>query len=359
MAGEKLEMLLDESKLAGCATQWSALPQAKVQPLLSTEWSGAAFETLHPRSAASALALWQDGALTALAPLARRRLNGIARLELAGAHALHEPTGLLFQDEAALTTLCAGLVSLRRPLVLQRVPAAGPEIRALKQAARGRGRLFDLPAASAPTVRIGTDFDTWSNGLSSRRRQDYRRARRKLEQQGAVSVDLLAPTPATVDSELALAMRIEASGWKQQRGSALQRNASLGAFFRSMARRFARRGELRICHLRVAGEAIATQICLEYGRRWWVLKIGYDEKWSAVSPGIQLMWDVMRHAFERRLESVELLGSAEEWLRIWTDEVREYRTLVFYPEGVRGLAALAVDGAHTLLRRLRRANGSR
>jgi Zn-dependent peptidase ImmA (M78 family) len=67
-----------------------------------------------------------------------------------------------------------------------------------------------------------------------------------------------------------------------------------------------------------------------------VLKIGYDERWAQHSPGIQLMWDVSREAFERRLKTFEMLGSAEPWLTIWAREQRTYRTLAFYPHNIRG-----------------------
>jgi hypothetical protein len=64
----------------------------------------------------------------------------------------------------------------------------------------------------------------------------------------------------------------------------------------------------------------------------------------------------MQHAFDRRLESVELLGTAEEWLHIWSREEHRYRTLAFYPYGPRGMAALAADALGALARRLRPAS---
>ena len=69
--------------------------------------------------------------------------------------------------------------------MLQRLQASGAELPALRAAARGHGRLLELGAASAPVVRIEGDWDSWSAKLSSRRRQDYRRARRRLQERGA------------------------------------------------------------------------------------------------------------------------------------------------------------------------------
>jgi len=352
--GYSIEMLRDSRAIERQANAWSELPQARESPLMTPEWNTAAMRTLH--EGAAGIALRRDGALAAFAPLAPTRVAGQERLELAGAHALHEPSGLLFRDPESLGKLCSELVALGKPLVLQRVPASGPLPGAFAAAARGHGRLFELPAAAAPVVNFSGDFAAYEAGLSSRRRQDCRRARRRLEREGPVTFDLRIPTPHSVDVELDEAMGVESSGWKKERGSALASNKRLGAFFRELARALAARGSLRICFLRVNGIAIATQIGIEHASRWWILKIGYDEQWAAFSPGVQLMWDVLRHANETRLAGVEMLGSSEEWLSIWTDQSHEFRTLVFYPYNLRGMAALAADAAGAALRRL---SGSR
>jgi CelD/BcsL family acetyltransferase involved in cellulose biosynthesis len=351
-AGYTLEVLRDRTALEQCAEEWRRLPQAGANPLLTPEWSAAALPVLHARC--ESLALRDRGELVALAPLARAPLAGMARLELIGARTLHEPSGFLYRDPHALARLCAAVVAQRLPVILQRVPSADPLLACFSDAARARGRLFELPAAAAPRVDFPGDFASYEATLSARRRQDYRRARRKLEQSGPVTFDLRLPSESSVTAELAEVLRVESGGWKRLRGSALASNPRLGGYFRELALQMARRGSLRICFLRVAGEAIATQLALEHAHRWWILKIGYDEKWADYSPGIQLMWDVLRHAGESRLEGVEMLGSAEDWLSIWAREAREFRTLVFYPHNLRGLSALAADGAGALLRRLRK-----
>ena len=95
------------------------------------------------------------------------------------------------------------------------------------------------------------------------------------------------------------------------------------------------------------------RVAAVHGGRWWVLKIGYDERWAEHSPGIQLMWDVLREAFEQRLTSFEMLGSAEPWLTIWTREQRTYRTLAFYPYNGRGMVALSADIMRAFAQRAR------
>ena len=190
---------------------------------------------------------------------------------------------------------------------------------------------------------IASRWDEYFQSLSSRRRQDYRRARRGVERLGRIEVQIYAPDAGAVEAGMAEAMQVEAASWKGREGSAMLTNPRLSGFFLHLAARLAALGQLRLCFLRQNGAAIATQIAAVHGGRWWVLKIGYDERWAEHSPGIQLMWDVLREAFERGLTSFEMLGSAEPWLTIWTREQRTYRTLAFYPYNGRGMVALSAD----------------
>jgi CelD/BcsL family acetyltransferase involved in cellulose biosynthesis len=275
-------------------------------------------------------------------------------LELAGATTLFEPCGVNFRDGGALGSLCRAIVNTGRPVVLQRIAAEGELLPAFKAAARGRGQLLQFNASGSPFVPIEASWDEYFQSLSPRRRQDYRRARRGLERLGKVEIDIRSPAQADLEAALGEAMQVEAASWKGRGGSAMLTNPRLSGFFRQLAQRLARDGQLRLCFLRLDGVPVAMQIGAVHGGRWWVLKIGYDERWAEHSPGIQLMWEVLREAFEQRLSSFEMLGSAEPWLTIWTRRERAYRTVAFYPYNGRGMVALGADIMRAFAQRLGR-----
>lgn len=327
--------------------RWRLLPQAAQVFPQSAEWTTVAAQSLYARDTLHFIQLSQRGEVVGIAPLAMTPGGRVGRLEIAGATTLFEPCGFNYRDQEALHALCEAVIRAGRPVVLQRIEADGGLAQAFKAAARGRGQLLQFNASGAPFVPIAghgaSSWDEYFQSLSSRRRQDYRRARRGLERLGKLEIEIRAPDAAAVEAGMAEAMRVEAASWKGREGSAMLTNPRLSGFFLQLAVRLARQGQLRLCFLRLNGAAIAMQIGAVHGGRWWVLKIGYDERWAEHSPGIQLMWEVLREAFDLGLASFEMLGSAEPWLTIWTREQRAYRTLAFYPYNGRGMVALSAD----------------
>ena len=349
-----IEVLRNGAAIDALAREWNDLPQSQANPLLAPDWFAVAAHTFETPT--ETLVLRRRGVLAGVAPLGTDLRAGVARLQPLGVRALHEPSGLLYRDADALDAICKVLIDQRRPFILQRMPIADPLRVALTRAAKRRGLLFEIATPGSPTVNFAGDGDVaaFEARLSSRRRQDYRRARRGLERLGPVTFDLRVPSVDSVAAELEEAMHIEASSWKSRGGSTLLHTGRLRPFFHEYARRMAGNGQMRIAFLRVGGIGIAMQLLIEHASRFWIYKVGYDEKWAEHSPGVQLMWDVMRYACESRIEGVELLGKMEEWLAIWTSDVREYRTFIFYPFNLRGLSAVAADAAHALAQQLRR-----
>ena len=350
-----IEILRNGAAIDALVREWNDLPQSQANPLLSPDWFAVAAQTLE--TSTETLALRRRGALVGVAPLGTDLRAGVARLQPLGVRALHEPSGLLYRDADALQELCNALVGQRKPFILQRMPFTDALRGALARACRRRGLLYEIATPGAPTVNFAGDGDVaaFEARLSSRRRQDYRRARRGLELLGSVTFDLRTPTASSVAADLEEAMLIEASSWKSRGGSTMLRTGQLHAFFHEYARRMAINGHLRIAFLRIDGIGIAMQLIIEHASRFWIYKVGYDEKWAEHSPGVQLMWDVMRHACASRMAGVELLGKVEEWLTIWSNDVREYRTLIFYPFNLRGLEAGVADAAHAVAQRLKAA----
>lgn len=269
-----------------------------------------------------------------------------ARWSLPGATAVFEPGDALCRDADSAAKLARVLARQRRPLDLQRLPAASPLIPALRTAIRGRGWVSVRPAAPSPYVPLDSSWCKPESRFSARRRSDFRRAGRRAAEIGAVTCEMRAPSSDEFDAVFDEAVAVERRSWKTPAGSAIACNPAKEAFFRSYFRAASERGEFRAVFLRIDGRAVAMQLAVEWAGRYWLYKIGYDEAYARCSPGTLLMLHALGEAARRGLTGFELMGDAEDWIAdFWTREQHECLRVRTYPFGPLGLAALLADGS--------------
>lgn len=333
------------------APAWDLHAARSGRPMQSYAWFHACASTFLTDGRLHVMVAGEPPHITAIAPLVRQR-NGIGRLELLGVNELYEPTDFLFAEPSALVPLAQRLAQSRTPLFLNRIPADSPAVEILKQAYRWRGVVVCRPIAGAPWLPLDDDWKQPEHRLTSRRCSDLRRARRIAESMGTVSSDVLSPAPADLEPLLEEAFQVEAASWKGRSRSALANDAIKGAFFRRYVAAACREGILRLCFLRIGGRAVAMQLAVECGGRFWLLKIGYDEAFARCSPGVLLLVETMRYAAIRGLRSYEFLGTLEPWMHIWNPRMTPCISLLAYPANGKGLAALATDVASMARSRL-------
>jgi CelD/BcsL family acetyltransferase involved in cellulose biosynthesis len=337
---------------AACAAWDSGVAAGALGPLTRPAWFAAAAATLAPPGRLRVVVVEEDGAVVAAAPLV---VAPDERLELLGADVLPEPGDVAARDAATLAILAHAVVALRRPVRLARVPVASPTVAALRAAAGRGGLVATRPADGWPTLTLDPGWAAPQGRLSSRRAGDLRRAARRADAAGGVEVTHHRPAPADVDGLLALALRVEAAGWKGRTRTALLHDPVRRAFFRDWARRAARDGTLRVGVLRIDGAPAAVQIAAESAGRWWILKIGHGDEHARCSPGLLLLLATVRHAARRGLDAVELLGTVEPWTTAWTTEASATCVVRLYPGNAAGARRLARDGTRAVARRAARA----
>ena len=125
-------------------------------------------------------------------------------------------------------------------------------------------------------------------------------------------------------------------------------------FFHRYAATAAAQGILRLVFMRIAGRAVGMQIAVECARRFWLLKIGYDESVARCSPGNLLMLHTVQYAAARGLLSYEFLGGAAPWTATWTKTLRQCTVVRAYPFSAAGMTALSWDTGRWMYQRLKR-----
>jgi CelD/BcsL family acetyltransferase involved in cellulose biosynthesis len=338
-------------ELERLATSWATDPPAGLGPLTRPAWFAAAAREYGSGGGLRVVVVEDHDRVAAVAPLIVGRGG---RLELLGAAQLPEPGDFAARDGAARAALARAVVGLRRPLYLGRLPRSSPTVDALQRALGRRGLLATRPADPWPTLTLDEGWTASEGRLSSRRAGDLRRARRRAEQHGPISVDHHRPTPDRLDGLLAEALDVEAGGWKGSSRTALRHDPPLARFFLDWAHGAAADGSLRISFLRIDGTAAAMQVAAEADDRRSILKIGHTDAFTRCSPGLLLLLETIRDAAGRGLAAVELLGTVEPWTRAWTTEASETVCVRTYPATGRGAGRLTVDGLRAVENRRRR-----
>jgi CelD/BcsL family acetyltransferase involved in cellulose biosynthesis len=230
-------------------------------------------------------------------------------------------TPLLHRDGLAETAnallngmTCVGGSGLWRFPLLAMASAAGQTL--LTEARRRQWSLEIVSSFGRAVLDRRLDYETYaSHHLSGRRRKSLRRQARRLA--GAGRVDLQSCTARADLAEAVEAfLRLEATGWKGHRGTALASSAANADLARTLFAASAGPVTSRADLLRLDGRPIAISLALVCRGRAFLLKTAYDETLRAYGPGVMLEQEIVRAfheaRFADRLDSASLGGGVLE-----------------------------------------------
>jgi len=312
-------------------------------PLLRFEWIKNCANVLPSGENIKVFVLTEDNEIKAIAPLVLRRNFLTVRFEIIGSSLHKEPAGILFKDEESFLKLLYEIIDRGYPIYLNGLRTYSTETACIAAICKDEEIHSLTKNANVLSLPINESWEKFQDSISSSRRSSLRRLERIANGMGKLKIEIISPFAGELDNYLNDVFTVEASNWKKRMGTAMQYNSRLGIFFRNYMKDSAELGFLRLCYLRVNEVVIAVQIGIEYANRFWLLKIGFDEKWSKCSPGIILMHEVIRYAFEKKLDSIEFLGSDEPWLHIWTDKFHDLISCMLYRSSITAASDLAAE----------------
>jgi len=144
------------------------------------------------------------------------------------------------------------------------------------------GRALIRRAADAESYCVGA-----MNHLS---RKEWRRQRRRLAETGQLESRVLQ-TGDDVHRWIAQFLELEAKGWKSHENTALAQCEASRAYFQTIARNAAARGQLQMLGLFLDDRPIALKCNFLTGNGGFAFKIAFDESCARSSPGVQLELD--------------------------------------------------------------------
>ena len=329
--------------------EWNSLALPLRQPTLSHQWVQAMLSALMPGDTPFILALRdKQGRLQAGGALVREA--GSRYLRFLSNYAVPEPGYIIASNSNAQRQLFKAMRRLGHPLELTRIPFELFDQNELGASLGGGALRLIRPEGGSPWLPLEGTIEGFEQGLSATRRSDLRRARRKAEALGTVSSSLIQATQATAPTFLARYIELERHSWKYEAGSAILLDRKAHRFFSALT---ASTLPLVFGFLTIDETVVAGQIMIDYADTLWVLKTAFHKDFRSCSPGVLLMHEAVSYGLSKQRYAFEFLGFDEPWLRLWSQGMREYKTLKIYTYSRRGIAELCRDGVALITRRLK------
>lgn len=305
----RIEWVHEPTRFAALADEWERAASQNPLPFGDHAWFQAWWEAFGAGRLAVCV-LWEDRRLEAALPLASHRGR------LAGLSNYHTPlfTAPARDDESRARVVEEAMMRPGSELTLDPVRTSDPLYASLLDTSeRSRRLLLIEQLYRSPRVELEGDFETYGRSRG-RGFKDITRRWRKLNRECQASFRF-EESIEDLDAELERGYKVEASGWKQRRSTAILSSAQTRAFYTAIAHAYHARGELRLIWLDIDGEPAAFSFCLLRAKRLYSLKIGIDERRRPYAPGLMMDYCTIQLAFELGLESYELLGADEPYKR--------------------------------------------
>ena len=237
-------------------------------------------------------------------------------------------TPLLDRDRpqhAAARLIQAAREAGAHALMLRLVPLEGAAAQALFDACASEGlkpRILNAHTRAVLDATRRADH-LLAEILGSKKLKQLRRQRHRLAEHGEVSVEI-ARTPDDVARAFVTFLKVEASGWKGARRTALACDPALAARLRVTLLALAARHACEIIALRAGDDVVASGIVLRHHGRAFFFKIGMDERFARNSPGVQLTVELTRHlCADRAISSADSTAAPDHPMidHIWPDRM--------------------------------------
>jgi CelD/BcsL family acetyltransferase involved in cellulose biosynthesis len=332
--GTEVEWIEDEASFRGLAAEWDALAatQEPAWPFDLHCWYAAVWESFFAAERLAICTVRRDGRLAGVFPLLRRGRRLVA---LANVHScVYRP--LAADPEAAGVLLEAVMGRRSAGLQLVGVPVADGWFERLEAGAGAASRIALVEGSySSPYIDTSGEFAVWREANKKRWKAPLEKKRRKMDRDHEAEFAIVV-APTQLEAELEEGLRIEASGWKGENGTAILSAADTAAFYRAVARCFAERDELRFSRIALDGETIAFDFALLHDGRLHSLKVGYDERFRSLAPALVMRLSMIERCFELGLRTHELLGDDAPWKSQFSSGSRDHAGFFAYSRGLGG-----------------------
>lgn len=184
-------------------------------------------------------------------------------------------------------------------------------------------RSFDFHYIDTARVTKNGSFDAYWNERGKNLRQNLRKTRNRLQRDGTNVRFVDVTDPDGMCDAVAGHGALEMSGWKSDRGTAIEIDNIQGRFYESLLSEFAHAQQAHAYQLWFDDQLVASDLCIVAFGTLVVLKTAYEQDRAKSSPANLLRHEYFQNFFiDETVNRLEFYGRVLDWHTKWTDEIR-------------------------------------
>ncbi len=326
----RVEWITGIGRFAELRDDWNRIIGTDDGPFLAHEWFETWWNCFVPEGAARVCTLWEGDRMMAAFPLWS---SGQDLMAMANYYTdVFRPIAV---NERSMAEVIDQVFSSKfSSIEVFPLASTHPSTHLLKAASKRYSQHYCFQASErCPAIDVIGEFEDYRQLLGHRTRQTAGRKMRKFErEQNAAYRPLFQPENAQECMDQFL--HLEALGWKGRGGTAINQDPQAEKFHRTIAKRFHKKGSLRMGEIRLDGRMVAGQMILVHGNRLWAIRSAYDEQYRLYGPGMTMLYSMIEAAFDSEFEAIELLGDADELKGRFSTSERRTMSLKSYRPGL-------------------------
>lgn len=179
-------------------------------------------------------------------------------------------------------------------------------------------------------IQIPGSIENFHASLSSNFRRQLKRGRKKLEELEDVRI-LCREELRPLEENMRRFEEVEDAGWKGAENSSIKADEKNSRFYAIAAKRFKNHGWMEWNFLETNNKSIGAHYAVRIKRTLFLLKIGYDEKYSAFSPGNLLLEQIVENAcLSGDVDEINCVAECA-WHKNWAMKNRLLYELIILP----------------------------
>jgi CelD/BcsL family acetyltransferase involved in cellulose biosynthesis len=344
-AALRTEVVTEYDAFVALEAEWNdVVDRARVpHPFLRHEWMRTWWDTFGGSASLEILILREDGRIAAIAPLMRERTQmyrvPVTRLRLLqNDHTPRIDFLIASRPDESYQAIWHWLRHDAAPwdvLQLNQLQRASRTMATVNRFAQAEGLSTGVwQSSDSPYLELTGTWDQYLASLPAKFRSNIRNRMSRLTKLGEPTFEVLRDR-ASIEAGYADALRLEASGWKQQAGTSICSDPAVQRFYTVLTERAAERGWLELLFLKVGDRRIATSYGSTYDGRLFLFKTGYDPEYATCSPFKLLTYFAIQHAYANGLRELDFLGDSEPWKMEWTTTARSHDWLFVFSDNCR------------------------